>query len=66
MIKKKSGDHIFINKDNTKRIRFDVHSTHGELPHGHVEYFIGTRWKDATPIHRIGLKNALELIDGDL
>jgi hypothetical protein len=65
MIKNKNGDPIFINKDNTKRIRFDVHNSHGELPHGHVEYFSGTRWKDDTTIHRITLKDASELINSN-
>lgn len=55
--KNKSGDPVFINKDNTKRVRFDVKNPHGDKPHGHVEIKVGKRWKDATGEHRIYLKN---------
>ena len=62
MIKNDHGDAIFINKDNTKKIRFDVLDSHGDLPHGHVQYFDGKRWRDYTDVHRIALKDSLELI----
>jgi hypothetical protein len=62
MIKNDHGDAIFINKDNTKKIRFDVFDSHGDLPHGHVQYLDGKRWRDYTDVHRIALKDALELI----
>ena len=49
----KSGDPVFINKANTKRIRFDVKNPHGDSPHGHVEIKVGKRWRDYTDQHRI-------------
>jgi len=53
----KAGDPIFVNKDNTKRVRFDAKNPHGDKPHGHVEIKKGKRWKDATSEHRIYLKD---------
>ncbi len=53
----KAGDPIFVNADNTKRVRFDAKNPHGDKPHGHVEVKVGKRWKDATSEHRIYLKD---------
>jgi hypothetical protein len=52
---------IDIKKDKTRRIRFDVHNSHGEPPHGHVEYFTGAHWENSTSTHRIILKDTPEL-----
>jgi hypothetical protein len=34
--------------------------SHGDLPHGHVQYFDGKRWCDYTDVHRIALKDSLD------
>ena len=53
VITNKAGDKIFISKDGTRRIRFDLRNTHGDSPHGHIEVKTGGKWKDYTPKHRI-------------
>jgi hypothetical protein len=62
MIKNDHGDAIFINKNNTRRIIFDVFDSHGDLPHGHAQHVVGKRWRDYTDTHRILLKDSLSLI----
>ncbi len=52
----KAGDPIFVNKANTKRIRFDAKNPHGDSPYGHVETKIGKRWRDYTDQYRIYLQ----------
>ena len=54
-IKNKKGDPLFINRDNTKRIRFDSAYSHGDDPHGHIEIFKDNDWIDFTDQHRIYL-----------
>ncbi len=54
-IKNKKGDPIFINQNNTKRIRFDSAYSHGDAPHGHVEILKDNDWVDYTDQHRIYL-----------
>jgi len=65
MIKNKSGDPVFISKDNLKRIRFDAKNPHGDVPHGHIEYYDAQdkRWLDYTREHRIYLKDAMEYLN---
>jgi len=53
----KSGDPVFVNVENTKRIRFDVQNPHGDQAHGHVEVKVQNRWKDYTAQHRIYIRN---------
>ena len=64
ILKNKSGDPIFVNNNNTRRIRFDAQNSHGDIPHGHVEHYdqnIG-KWLDYTEKHRVYLKNALNYL----
>ena len=53
MITNKAGDPIFLSKDAKKRIRFDFNNPHGDKMHMHLETKINSKWKDATPQHRI-------------
>jgi RHS repeat-associated protein len=53
VITNRKGDKIFLSKDGTRRIRFDMKSTHGDRPHVHLEEKIGGKWRDATNKHRI-------------
>jgi hypothetical protein len=52
-ITNKSGDKVFLSKDGTKRVRFDVKNPHGDRPHMHIEKFVDGDFVDATSIHRI-------------
>ena len=64
MLKNKSGDPIFVNNNNTRRIRFDAPNPHGDIPHGHVEHYdqnLG-KWIDYTEKHRVCLKDALDYL----
>jgi filamentous hemagglutinin len=64
MLKNKSGDPIFVNNNNTRRIRFDAQNPHGDIPHGHVEHYdqnLG-KWLDYTEKHRVYLKDALDYL----
>lgn len=65
MIKNKSGDPVFINADNSRRIRFDSKNPHGDVPHGHVEHYdkIADDWIDYTDKHRIYLRDAMEYLN---
>jgi hypothetical protein len=39
MIRNKSGDTIFLNVDNTKKIRFYINNhLHENAPHAHIEH----------------------------
>jgi hypothetical protein len=59
------GDAVFINKTNTKRIRFDINNPHGDIPHGHVEYYNQTtkEWLDFTEQHRIYMKDSFKYLN---
>ena len=50
MLKNKSGDPIFVNNNNTRRIRFDAQNPHGDVPHGHVKHYDQNieKWLDYT------------------
>ncbi|TVL96339.1 MAG: hypothetical protein CV087_23810, partial [Candidatus Brocadia sp. WS118] len=52
VITNKSGDKIFLSKDGTKRIRFDINNTSPHnAPHGHAEMFKNGQWKKSGPIY---------------
>lgn len=59
----KNGDPIFMNKDNTRKIRFDAKNPHGYKPHGHVEAYDHTLkdWMDFTDKHIIYLSDEVKL-----
>ncbi len=65
MIKNKSGDPVFINKDNTRVIRFDSNNPHGDIPHGHVQFYDkeSKKWLDYTAQHRIYLRATPEFLN---
>ncbi len=51
-------------QDNTRKIRFDAQNSHGDIPHGHVEYYdqnLG-KWLDYTAKHGLYLKDALDYL----
>jgi hypothetical protein len=56
-ITNKAGDKVFLSKDGTRCVRFDVKNPHGDKPHMHIEYFKGKKWLDATSTHRIQFKD---------
>jgi RHS repeat-associated protein len=51
-ITNKAGDKIFLSKDGTRRIRFDIKRTspHNN-PHGHVETLKNGRWVKSGPVY---------------
>ena len=53
IISNKYGDKIFISKNGTRKVRFDIKHSHGENPHMHFEIKVKDEWVDATQIHRI-------------
>jgi hypothetical protein len=63
MIKNADGDAIFINTNNTRKIRFDINDPHGYLPHGHVEVYDHKLkdWIDFTEKHIIYLSDKVRL-----
>ncbi len=53
-ITNKAGDEIFMSKDGLRKMRFDIKSSQGDLPHVHLEKFVNGKWRDALKgIHRI-------------
>jgi hypothetical protein len=43
-----AGDKIFVNAENTRKIRFDYHDTYPhQNPHLHVEEYFNGRWNSA-------------------
>jgi len=57
IITNKRGDKIFMSKDRTKKVRFDIKNSHGDKPHVHFEKTVNGEWVDATNKHRIYLKD---------
>ena len=56
VITNKNGDKIFISKNGTRKIRFDINKTKPhENPHGHVEELINGEWKKSGPIFPKGV-----------
>ncbi len=52
-ITNKAGDKIYISKDGTRKIRFDMNNPGGDKQHMHLEVLKNGKWKDATDTHRI-------------
>jgi len=52
VITNKAGDKIFISRDGTRRIRFDINnpSPH-KNPHSHVEQLVNGKWVKSGPIY---------------
>ncbi|MDD2377030.1 MAG: hypothetical protein PHD15_05710 [Clostridia bacterium] len=48
----KNGDKIFISKDGTRRVRFDINnpSPH-QSPHAHIEELVNGAWKKTGPVY---------------
>lgn len=55
-ITNKAGDKVFLSKDGTRCVRFDVKNPHGDKPHMHIERIIDGEIVDATSVHRIRFK----------
>jgi hypothetical protein len=54
MIKNKAGDSVFLSKDGTRKVRFDLkHPAPHSNSHGHVEEFIKGKWNKSGPIYPI-------------
>jgi hypothetical protein len=54
MIINPKGDPIFLSKDKTRKVRFDLtEPSYGDKPHMHLEVKVNNDWKDATNQHRI-------------
>ena len=52
LIKNKYNDPVFLSKDGTRRVRFDLnHSSPHKNPHGHVEQFSNGKWNKSGPIY---------------
>jgi RHS repeat-associated protein len=52
--KSPKGNDIFMSKDGTKKVRFDITDSHNDKPHIHFERKTsGGKWVDATDQHRI-------------
>ena len=52
MIKNKAGDSVFLSKDGTRKVRFDLsYPAPHSNPHGHVEEFINGKWVKSGPIY---------------
>ena len=47
-----SGDKIFLSKDGTRKVRFDINNPlpHNN-PHGHVEQLINGKWMKSGPLY---------------
>lgn len=57
MILNDAGDPVFVNANNTRKIRFDAFYPHGYEPHGHVQIKVGRDWEDYIPgQHHIKLR----------
>lgn len=55
-ITNKAGDKIFLSKDGTRRIRFDINqTTPHKSPHGHVETLQGGKWIKSGPVYPQGV-----------
>ena len=52
-ITNKAGDKIYISRDGTRKIRFDMNNPGGDKQHIHLEVLENGKWKDATDTHRI-------------
>ena len=52
VISNKAGDKVFLSKEGTKRLRFDIKNPHPhKSPHGHVEISKNGKWKKSGPIY---------------
>ena len=50
-ITNENGDKVFLSKDGTRKIRFDLKNPKPhENPHAHIEYLKGKRWRKSGPI----------------
>lgn len=51
VITNESGDKVFISKEGTRKVRFDLKNPKPhENPHVHVEYLKGNRWRKSGPL----------------
>ena len=56
MIKKTSGDRLFVSNNGAKRVRFDLkHPAPHSNSHGHIEEFINGTWNKSGPIYPIDI-----------
>ncbi len=52
IIRNASGDTIFLSKDGTKRLRFDINNPAPHTnPHGHVEQLVNGKWEKSGPLY---------------
>ena len=51
VVKNDAGDYLFLSKDGTRRIRFDINRPYPhQSPHGHIEELVGSKWVKSGPI----------------
>lgn len=56
VVKNDAGDYLFLSKDGTRRIRFDINRPYPhQNPHGHVEELVGSKWVKSGPIYPEGV-----------